>query len=413
MYSEDWTEIPAERHEGKVEAAASLDNENCKQFAQSTRRRLSDWTVEDVVQWASTTQLSPEVGSWLRKHEVSGAVLRTLDEVELTAMGLEPFGRRRQLLLLREELLAEDAAKEQKADPRTKLQSSKLVEQRRWNEEALEMPKKPLMESNKEMKEERSGPSLVPTPLRSRMKPSARAPVQELPPKLFEVPPQPDVHEPKDWSPKSASTELAPPSEATLAPTSRSVEAVLPDHPVQPHGALPPSCAPAVIEGIASHPRCAYLQSHRSQKLLPLGSPQCEGRSLAGRAINCRPGTVLQSPPPPLATLGPGSPCARRIASWMPARVQAETSASVKVIQPPSWAPAVIHSQNTSPCGSRLFLNNVLEAQAQAWASALAKVSQRGHTTVRAASQSRPSLRRIVGYSVTIRPRPPRPEQGR
>eukprot|EP00434_Breviolum_minutum_P030839 symbB.v1.2.027271.t1/scaffold2786.1/size70438/4 len=61
------------------------------------------------------------VATWLRQQEVTGRVLRSLDEAELTAMGLEPFGRRRQLLLCREEILAEAAAKEKKANsPRTR-----------------------------------------------------------------------------------------------------------------------------------------------------------------------------------------------------------------------------------------------------------------------------------------------------
>ncbi|CAE7287578.1 Man1b1 [Symbiodinium microadriaticum] len=61
--------------------------------------RLGEWSVEDVVHWSLTTTLSPEVASWLRKHEVSGAVLRTLDEAEDAAKekkangpSLQPLG---------------------------------------------------------------------------------------------------------------------------------------------------------------------------------------------------------------------------------------------------------------------------------------------------------------------------------
>eukprot|EP00435_Cladocopium_sp_Y103_P040223 s3631_g10.t3 len=61
------------------------------------------------------------VATWLREQEVSGQVLRSLDEAELAAMGLEPFGRRRQLLLCREEVLAEERkeVKEKKASLRS------------------------------------------------------------------------------------------------------------------------------------------------------------------------------------------------------------------------------------------------------------------------------------------------------
>eukprot|EP00930_Biecheleria_cincta_P034688 TRINITY_DN23941_c0_g1_i1.p1 TRINITY_DN23941_c0_g1~~TRINITY_DN23941_c0_g1_i1.p1 ORF type:complete len:536 (-),score=60.90 TRINITY_DN23941_c0_g1_i1:76-1641(-) len=67
--------------------------------------RVCDWTVEDVVSWASSTTMALEVASWFRKHEISGAVLQSLTEADLLAMGMEPFGRRRQLLLSRQLLL--------------------------------------------------------------------------------------------------------------------------------------------------------------------------------------------------------------------------------------------------------------------------------------------------------------------
>ena len=51
--------------------------------------------------WDFWTHPRSQVATWLRQQEVTGRVLRSLDEAELTAMGLEPFGRRRQLLLCR------------------------------------------------------------------------------------------------------------------------------------------------------------------------------------------------------------------------------------------------------------------------------------------------------------------------
>ncbi|CAK8997429.1 unnamed protein product [Durusdinium trenchii] len=124
MYSQDWCAID----DALVETETMCP--------ECSLRRLDDWTVEDVVRWSMTTTLSPDVATWLRQQEVTGQVLRSLDEAELELMGLEPFGRRRQLLLCREEILAEEAAKEKKAEtkaesPRTGIRWSPDVQSRR------------------------------------------------------------------------------------------------------------------------------------------------------------------------------------------------------------------------------------------------------------------------------------------
>lgn len=98
------------QHEDSLSAPHAQTAQRGTSTAQdpSVRPRLGkvcDWTVEDVVSWASTTTMALEVGSWIRQHEISGAVLQSLTDADLLAMGMEPFGRRRQLLLSRQLLL--------------------------------------------------------------------------------------------------------------------------------------------------------------------------------------------------------------------------------------------------------------------------------------------------------------------
>lgn len=69
--------------------------------------RLSEWSIDDVADWCLTTTMPAEVSSWLRQQEVNGRVLKSLCEADLIVMGMEPFGRRRQFLLCRSELLEE------------------------------------------------------------------------------------------------------------------------------------------------------------------------------------------------------------------------------------------------------------------------------------------------------------------
>lgn len=63
--------------------------------------RLNEWTVEQVVRWVSTIPLAPEVENILLDNAINGAVLESLSEQDLLAMGIEKFGWRRQLLLSR------------------------------------------------------------------------------------------------------------------------------------------------------------------------------------------------------------------------------------------------------------------------------------------------------------------------
>lgn len=61
---------------------------------------IADWDAQDVGHWASRVLgLPPEVGEVLASEEISGTVLVTLTEADIEALGIGPFGRRRQLLL--------------------------------------------------------------------------------------------------------------------------------------------------------------------------------------------------------------------------------------------------------------------------------------------------------------------------
>lgn len=58
------------------------------------------WSQEDVCDWVvQGMQLPPELGATLVREEVRGSVLMSLTELDLERMGVEPFGRRRQLML--------------------------------------------------------------------------------------------------------------------------------------------------------------------------------------------------------------------------------------------------------------------------------------------------------------------------
>ncbi|CAE8643491.1 unnamed protein product, partial [Polarella glacialis] len=68
------------------------------------------------------------VAAWFWEHEISGEVLASLTEEDLLAMGMEPFGRRRQLLLSRAKLLEELGLSVRKAlSPRTAMWSATPV----------------------------------------------------------------------------------------------------------------------------------------------------------------------------------------------------------------------------------------------------------------------------------------------
>lgn len=325
--------------------------------------RLGEWSVEDVVHWSLTTTLSPEVASWLRKHEVSGAVLRTLDEAELAAMGLEPFGRRRQLLLLREELLAEDAAKEKKANgPRT----DPTMVKSKTSRHALKCDK-----------DFEPSPCL-PTPLRSLLKSTSAKGLQDVTSPAVKLK-QPIAYELQD---SPSGTEPTLPASEAVAPTR--AKAVL-----RADGAWQNR-----IEGIQSSSRCDSRQGPPKAGLL-------DAQSRLGRAISWKPALMQQSVSPSAAFATASS----RHVSWVPATAsmasQEATSISVKVVRQASWTPARVPVSSGVP-----ELGKILEAKAHAWAQAFAQASQQSYASLRAISQSRTSSRRIVGYSVTIRPRP-------
>lgn len=86
--------------------------------------RLCDWTVEDVVSWSLTTTMAPQAAAWIRNNEISGIVLQSLTEADLLAMGMEPFGRRRQLLLCRQDLLDEAVTEPKARSPNRRSQCS-------------------------------------------------------------------------------------------------------------------------------------------------------------------------------------------------------------------------------------------------------------------------------------------------
>lgn len=90
---------------------ASRSTKSCETKSCDARfrpsRRLADWTVEHVACWAAMTALPLEVAAQLRENAISGPVLESLTEEDLIALGIEKFGWRRQLLLLRQELLDE------------------------------------------------------------------------------------------------------------------------------------------------------------------------------------------------------------------------------------------------------------------------------------------------------------------
>jgi len=71
-----------------------------------------DWGVAHVTRWALSTPVAPEAASVLREHEITGAVLVSLTESDLKNMGMSQLGRRRQLLLSRDNLVKEHAAGE-------------------------------------------------------------------------------------------------------------------------------------------------------------------------------------------------------------------------------------------------------------------------------------------------------------
>lgn len=84
---------------------ASADRKLHLTHAQNRPARLSEWSIDDIADWCLTTTMPAEVSSWLRQQEVNGRVLESLCEADLVVMGMEPFGRRRQFLLCRKELL--------------------------------------------------------------------------------------------------------------------------------------------------------------------------------------------------------------------------------------------------------------------------------------------------------------------
>jgi len=107
QYSQDWVALDEKRED----IAIALNSPDSSAWLEALKHvRPSDWNVEDVVGWCQTTSLAPEVADWFRMHEINGKVLQSLTEADLLAMGMEPFGRRRQLILMRDELMRERAS---------------------------------------------------------------------------------------------------------------------------------------------------------------------------------------------------------------------------------------------------------------------------------------------------------------
>ncbi|CAE7409193.1 Man1b1 [Symbiodinium natans] len=237
----------------------------------------------------------------------------------------------------------------------------------------------------------------LPTPLRSLLKPTSAKDVPEgiVPSAIHK-----DVL--MDWTPKSG-------TEITLAPTSRSMEAVIVDSDAR--DAKVRQRMPVFEKALQTMQRSgspglrgAELRAQlEGQRGLP-SDPLLDNQSSAGRAISWKPTATPQTCSPSCAAFG--GPISSRYVSWLPATagraVQEPTSISVKVVRHASWAPAAMPVSGIPQVGT------ILEAKAQAWAKAFAAASQHSYAAFRTISQSRTTSRRIVGYSVTIRPRPVR-----
>lgn len=66
--------------------------------------RLCDWSVEDVLSWATSTALPAEALDLLRENDINGNVLRSLTEADLVDMAISKPSWRRTLLSERKEL---------------------------------------------------------------------------------------------------------------------------------------------------------------------------------------------------------------------------------------------------------------------------------------------------------------------
>lgn len=67
--------------------------------------KLSNWTVEHVLAWLSSTPLPRDVIQVFEDNAINGPVFESLTEQDLLDMGITKFGWRRQLFLSRQELL--------------------------------------------------------------------------------------------------------------------------------------------------------------------------------------------------------------------------------------------------------------------------------------------------------------------
>lgn len=369
LYSQDWCEDIS---------APPMDESH-----EYSKPRLDDWTVEDVVRWSLTTTLSPEVANWLRQQEVTGQVLRSLDEAELAAMGLEPFGRRRQLLLCREDVLAEEAkeVKEKKADFRCE-----IYELTRQETRSIEDKSQHSQHSTKVAKAIDFAASL-PTPARALCKRKLKedatlCQAQEL----LQVPEE----TPAEISPARAVAETAQLIKEcgdmeVRKPVSKTLYGREPltgrpeSHPIHPGI----RCASHTLS------RCFHQclpGFNRPHGYSPVQQPQWVPRNLgicSGRAVSWMPPRWVQSPLTAPST---------RTISWMPVPIKAMHS----------WTGC------HTPLRPRLGLGVPTSGQV------LSQGALRTVTRGPAATFLCPPLRtpcitlppRVIGYSVTVRPRP-------
>lgn len=357
LYSQDWC----------AEDISAPPKDECDE---SWKSRLDDWTVEDVVRWSLTTTLSPEVATWLRQQEVTGRVLRSLDEAELTAMGLEPFGRRRQLLLCREEVLAEAAAKEKKANsPRTAPGAIQFqLEMARQDEDKS---RSETSETYAKKVEKAIDWAALPTPARALSK---RTRAEEF----------------KDVNKETATSftktlqkkDVTPAADVKdVASTSKETE----DGAQVQSAKITPKTWTLSTQPAASYTvsRCFYQSVMPVMPLRHGGSPLqrlplASSIDTAGRAVSWMPWGSMQSPLSTVSTTFP-----TRTLSWIP------VPRPLQVTPTHSWAPA---AHRHCLC-SNAFGPSV-------------------KTTRHAAFGSRPAYwitlpPRVIGYSVTVRPRIP------
>lgn len=340
------------------------------------------------MRWSLTTTLSPEVANWLRQQEVTGQVLRSLDEAELAAMGLEPFGRRRQLLLCREDVLAEEAkeVKEKKADFRCE-----IYELTRQETRSIEDKSQHSQHSTKVAKAIDFAASL-PTPARALCKRKLKedatlCQAQEL----LQVPEE----TPAEISPARAVAETAQLIKEcgdmeVRKPVSKTLYGREPltgrpeSHPIHPGI----RCASHTLS------RCFHQclpGFNRPHGYSPVQQPQwvprnlgiCSGRTPYERAVSWMPPRWVQSPLTAPST---------RTISWMPVPIKAMHS----------WTGC------HTPLRPRLGLGVPTSGQV------LSQGALRTVTRGPAATFLCPPLRtpcitlppRVIGYSVTVRPRP-------